>query len=204
LSGIFILNWIMKTVHYFLMIVVLTFVTNCGKKNISYQPDQCLSKEEQSAFLQTMVRYASKLPPEATNETKFNPEFNWYYDKAVTESSLLYCLFNAQDSTYQILISRKARSITPMQEGIAVKVKFDKQRGFDYYEEVFRTWKMPADTLQKRGEFLFRQMVSGGDLTLYHSKFQKDKFIEFPDDRFTFDIENRKWKDSELDSIRFE
>ncbi len=63
---------------------------------------------------------------------------------------------------------------------------------------------MPADTLAKRGEFLFNQMVKGGDLTLYESKFQKDRFIEFPDDRFTFDIEKRKWRDGELDSLRLE
>ncbi len=63
---------------------------------------------------------------------------------------------------------------------------------------------MPADTLHKRGEFLFNQMVKGGDLTLYYSKFQKDRFIEFPDDRFTFDVQERKWRDSELDSVKFE
>jgi hypothetical protein len=190
----------------FLTLVVIgsILVSNCSRKKPRYEVDTCLTKEKQHMLLQSMVRYASKLPPEATHETKNNPEFNWYYDKAVAESNILFCSLSDQDSTYQILVARQARSLTPMQEGIALKIKFDKQNQFEYYEEVFRTWKMPADTLQKRGEFLFNQMVNGGDLMLYQSKFQKDRFIEFPDDRFTFDIEKRKWKDAELDSINFE
>ena len=192
----------MKNIIFLLILVVSVLWVGCNSKAVEYSVDPCLAKEKQLALLQNMVRYSSKLAPEATNETKFNPEFNWYYDKAVAESTILYCLLNEQDSTYQLLIARQARSITPMQEGIALKIKFDQDKGFKYYEEVFRTWKMPADTLHKRGKFLFDQMVNGGDLTLYHTKFQKDKFIEFPDDRFTFDIENKKWKDSELDSLQ--
>lgn len=194
----------MKKINYLLAVLSFSLLTYCGSKKNDYNPENCLTKDKQEVLLQNMVRYASKLPPEATHETKNNPEFNWYYDKAVAECNILYCLSNDQDSTYQLFVARKARSITPMQEGIALKIKFDQQKGIKYYEEVFRTWKMPADTLHKRGEFLFNQMVKGGDLTLYYSKFQKDRFIEFPDDRFTFDVHKRKWRDSELDSVRFE
>ncbi len=175
---------------------------SCANNKPDYNPNVCLAKEKQEQLLREMVFYTSKLPPEATHKTKKNPEFKWYYDKAVGECNILFCLLNNHDSTYQILVARQARSITPMQEGIALKMKFNDQGDFDQYEEVFRTWKMHSDTLAKRGKFLFDQMVNGGDLSLYQSKFQKDKFIEFPDDRFTFDIEERKWRDRELDSLK--
>lgn len=150
-----------------------------------------------------MVRYSGKLSPEATHETKFNPEFNWYYDKAVKECEILYCHLNAEDSMYSLLVAREARSITPMKEGIALRIKLNKNDGLEIYDEVFRMWKMPMDTLRVRGKFLFDRLVKQEDLSLYHSKFQQDRFIEYPNDRFKFDAHSKRWKDLELDSIAF-
>ena len=184
------------------LLAVLMIMGGCFQKKNRYAPEECLSVEAQEKFLQTMMRYASKLPPEATHETKFNDEFKWYYDKAVKEAQIWFCSFDEGDSTYNLFVARQARSITPMREGVAVKVKFDRRGGFKEYEEVFRTWKMPEDTLKKRGLFLFKTMVNGGDLKLYYSKFQQDRFIEFPDDRFYFDHAQRKWRDKVFDSLR--
>ena len=192
----------MNKIVYLSAIIWFVLLNGCSNKKSNPNPDSCLTIEMQKRLLQGMVRYASKLPPEATHETKFNPEFNWYYHKAVAECRILYCFLSQEDSTCQLLVARQARSITPMEEGIALRIKFDHKNGFDLYDEVFRTWKMPADTLQVRGKFLFDRMVKGEDLTLYYSKFQEDRFIEFPDDRFTFDVEARKWRDSELDSLK--
>lgn len=162
-----------------------------------------MSKNVQDNFLKVMVHYTSRLAPEATHETKFNAEFDWYYDRAVKECKILYCVFKEQDSTYNVFVARDARSITPMKEGIAITLEFDNQGGFKKYNEVFRMWKMQEDTLAKRGKFLFNRMIKGEDLSLYYSRFQQDRFIEFPDDRFTFDTTLRRWRDSELDSIQF-
>lgn len=160
-----------------------------------------MSPELQKQFLQTMVRYSSKLPPEASQATKFDSKFNWYYDKAVQECKILYCQ-KGTDDVYSLFISKDARSITPMKEGVAVKVKLGTSDTFNYYNEVFRMWKMPEDTLVKRGKFLFTRMVKGEDLSLYYSKFQQDRFVEFPDDRFYFDTTAWRWKDRELDSLK--
>ena len=171
----------------------------CNKKD-NYDPNDCLTPDRQKILLHEMVRYSSKLAPEATHETKFDPEFKWYYDKAFAECQILYCSFE-KDSTYYLLVARQARSVTPMQEGIGLHVKFNDSGRLASYEEVFRMWKMPLDTLQKRGKFLFDLMVKKQDLELYYSKFQQDRYIEFPSDRFKFDVTSRKWKDLELDSI---
>jgi hypothetical protein len=184
--------------NYFFILAALITATGCHQGNKKYDAAQCFPVDKQQIFLQAMVRYASKLPPEASHETKFENRFDWYYDKAVSESQILYCHFDGKDSVYSILVARQARSITPMQEGIAVKIKFNNGIGFKQYEEVFRTWKMPQDTLKKRGLFLFKTMINGGDLKLYSSKFQQDRFIEFPDDRFYFDKVQRKWIDTVL------
>lgn len=180
---------------------VLAIFVSCSIKE-KHKPSDCLPNDRQQRIIQQMVRYASKLAPEATHQTKFNHEFDWYYHKAAAECRILFCETTGERD-YQLLVARKARSLTPMEEGIAIKVNLDAKDSLIYYEEVFRMWKMPSDTLVKRGSYLFERMINNEDLTIYYSKFQKDRFIEFPDERFTFDISKRRWRDNELDSIKF-
>jgi hypothetical protein len=180
---------------------LLVLSTSCNKK---YDPSECLSAEEQKKVLYTMMHYASRLAPEATHETKFEKKFDWYYERAVNEARVLYCDHNEENDTYSLLVARKARSITPMEEGIAVRIKLGENDTFADYEEVFRMWKMHADSVEKKGKFLFRTMLEGGDLTLYYTQFRKDEFIEFPDQRFTFDKRIRRWRDSAMDTIQFQ
>jgi hypothetical protein len=177
------------------------FIISCTN-DAKYSPSDCLPIDKQEKILEQIVRYANKLAPEATHNTKFSSEFDWYYGKAISESKILYCAKKEND-TYHLLVARKARSITPMEEGIAIKVKLNGKDSLLYYQEVFRMWKMPSDTLLVRGKFLFRKMINNEDLTLYYSIFQKDRFIEFPDQRFTFDTEKRRWRDKELDTLSF-
>ena len=176
-------------------------IFGCSSSEKRHNPIGCISAEQQKQILGQMVRYANKLAPEATHETKFQPQFNWYYDRAISESRIMLCA--KEKDTIQLFVARKARSLTPLEEGIALKVIVNSEDSLFYYEEVFRTWKMPADTLSKRGLYLFDRMVRNQDLTIYYSTFQKDRFIEFPDQRFTFDIKKRRWSDQALDSISF-
>ncbi|MCD9016444.1 hypothetical protein [Parachryseolinea silvisoli] len=189
-------------IAYYTFFALLVLSTSCKKKN--YDPSGCLSAEEQKKILYTMMHYASRLAPEATHETKFDKKFDWYYDRAVNEARVLYCDHNEENDTYSLLVARKARSITPMEEGIAVRIKLGENDTFADYEEVFRMWKMHADSVEKKGKFLFRTMLEGGDLTLYYTQFRKDEFIEFPDQRFTFDKKIRRWRDSAMDTIQFQ
>ncbi|MCA6380356.1 MAG: hypothetical protein IM574_09420 [Cytophagales bacterium] len=190
----------MKFKIFALYLAIFGLTIACATKDRKYSPSDCLPIDKQNQILKQMVRYSNKLAPEATHKTKFNTEFNWYYERAMNESKILYC--KKENDIYQMLVSKKARSVTPMEEGIAIKVKLNQKDSLVYYEEVFRMWKMPADSLISRGKYLFDRLVNKEDLTIYYSKFQKDRFIEFPDQRFSFDVSKRRWRDSELDTLR--
>jgi hypothetical protein len=190
-------------IAYYVFLSLLVFSVGCEKKK-NYEPNNCFSPDEQKQILNIMMHYASRLAPQATHETKFEKQFDWYYDRAEAEARIVYCSFNEQDSVYNLFVGRKARSITPMEEGIAVRLKLNADKSFKEYEEVFRMWKMPVDSMNKKGKFLFQTMLDGGDLTLYYSKFRKDEFIEFPDDRFKFDKESRRWNDVVMDTVQFQ
>jgi len=187
----------MKLSNY-LLFAVFVFFFSCSKGR--YNPDTYHSKQEQDKILRKTLYYSTKLPPGATRETRFDEKFNWYYDKAREEYDIVRYFVSDSGEEY-FLMTRKARSMTPMREGIGGKLKLDDKGGLAEYEEIFRTWKMPADTLAKRGAFLFDKMIEGKDLTMYYSKYQGDRFIEFPDERIVFDKKEWVWEDAQMDSL---
>lgn len=187
-----------KILRFILLISVICF-TGC-KEKINYNPEQYFTKTQQDFLLKQSVRYSAKLPPQATHETKFNSEFDPYYNEAANEIDLRAC-YPKDTNHYYFLMTRKARSIWPAREAIGGQFKIDKNNKIQDYEEAFRTWKMTEDTLKTRSLELFDLMVQGKDLTPYHSKYKGDRYIEFPDDRFVFDKIKRRWHDKELDSL---
>jgi hypothetical protein len=162
-------------------------------KRDRYSPSQYLSETEQQQLVRQMVYYCTKLPPNASESDKFNPGYNWYYDRAAAEAGLLKFYTNEKHDFNYFFLTRTARSITPMKEGIAGKVKLNSDGSLADYEEVFRTWKMHEDTLAIRGAMLFDRMVTERDLSLFYSQFQGDRYIEFPSERYKYDNTTKRW-----------
>ncbi len=52
----------------------------------------------------------------ANHDNKFDKEFDWYYDRAISEYDLKAYYIGADSMNY-FLMTRKARSINPMREG---------------------------------------------------------------------------------------
>jgi hypothetical protein len=181
-----------------LLFLTLLFCASCSKEN-RYSPDQYLSKENKENIIRKTIRYSTNLAPQATHENKLESQFDDYYETALKEYELV-AYYPANDSAY-FLFARQARSVTPMKEAIGGKLLL-KEDSLVYYEEVFRTWKMNQDTLKERSFKLFDRMVRKQDLSLYYSKFQGDKYIEFPDERFYFDVADRMWHDRESNSLK--
>ena len=173
-------------------IIVLLFVL-CACQSDRYNPSNELSTEEQARLIRQMVYYSTKLPPNANDLDKFDEKYNWYYDRAAAECRLVKFFATQEPGSWYFLVARKARSITPMEEGIAGKVKLNADRSLADYDEVFRVWKMNSDTLNVRGAMLFDRMVRGKDLSLFYPKFQGDKYIELPTEGYYFDKLSKRW-----------
>ncbi len=161
-----------------------------------------MTRDRQEEVINKLVRYATKLAPNSSLETRFDSVFNDYYNRVAADYQFMY-LFPESDSSYYFLFSRPARSATPTFEGVAGLLKLNKQDSLIEYEETFRTWKMQYQDLQSRGKYLFNLMIEGKDLTPYYSKTAGDKYIEFPDERFYFDKKNRRWIDKVFEESDF-
>jgi hypothetical protein len=186
----------MKSSVLILIVSILSFAA-C-KKNQS--ADQWFTKEEQLNIINQSVRYSVKTPPDATHQTKFDSTFNWYYDIATKEYDWWAASKISNDEFY-FLMTRKARSVWPAREAIGGKIKVDSKRNLIDYEEIFRTWKMAEDSLNIRALELFGLMTKEKDLTPYRSKYKGDRYIEFPDDRYSWNRKEKKWMDTAMDSI---
>ena len=164
-------------------------------------PSAFFSSKEQNHIILQSVRFSAKLPPASTHENKFDNQFDWYYQRAAQETDFRKCAIKG-DGSYFFLMTRKARSIWPAREAIGGYFQLDSNKNIiDYYEE-FRTWKMAEDSLKTRAIELFELMVKGKDLTPYRSKFKGDRYIEFPDDRYYFNREKKRWSDLYFDSLK--
>jgi hypothetical protein len=187
------------TLYHFIFFVLV--LKSCATD--PYDPNKFLEPEVQQKIIRQTVYYSMKLAPNASQDTKFDKDFDWYYDRAAKEVEFTKYFIDEKGDHY-FLMSRVARSITPMREGIGGKIRVDASGKLNEYEEIFRTWKMESDSLKIRGAMLFDRMVKGKDLSLFYAKFQGDKYIEFPNERFSFDKKLRLWQDNAIDTLKVE
>ena len=152
-----------------------------------------LTVVKQDEIMDKIIRYMAK-PPEGIS---FEERFYKGYDDHYLDQRRIHRLdaYYIDDQTHYFMVSRVAPSLTEKRVAIGGKLMLDGNGKLSYYEEVFRTWKMPPDTLSTRSAFLFDKMVSGEDLTPYYSSHSGNAdYIEFPDDRTYFDVEKRMWR----------
>ncbi|MCL6259167.1 hypothetical protein M3O96_08715 [Aquiflexum sp. TKW24L] len=175
-----------------LLLGSLAILSSCNQKD-PYHPDRNLSKSEQQQILLTTVRYLGHLPKNATHATKFDSSFDEYYSKLALDFSLEG--YFEKDGYEYFLASRIAPSLIVKKVATGVKMQRDADGNITYYEEVFRTWKFEIPEMQEKGLMLFDKMVNGEDLSPYFPQNSgKEEYIEFPDAKVSYDVQNRIWK----------
>lgn len=181
----------MKYLSVLSVFAVLTVVSCSSKRD--YNPDSHLSIKEKDRILQSIIRYLGKLPENVSASEKFSSMYNDYYlDLASRHRFEQYYIDS--DGNHYFLISRSAPSLYEKRVAMGGKMKFNESGDLLEYEEVFRTWKMKDDELQRKGAMLFDLMVIGNDLTPYYRVNSTEEYIEFPDEHNYYDKAERSWK----------
>lgn len=182
-------------------LILLTIVVASCKPKESYAPEDHLTPQRHDVVMSKLIRYVGRKPEKATDSTKFLKAHDGHYQKQVAEHKLnFYFISDAGDHYY--LISRRAPSLYEKHVATGGRFKMNERDSVVEYEEIFRTWKMPLDTLIRRGGLLFDKMVKGESLEPYVTKNSNGvEFIEFPDDNVYYDKKMRKWKSKQFGSI---
>lgn len=183
-----------KKIVILLHVLGICFLTSCTSDSFDFTPKNHLNTYEDSVFKYSIIRYAGKLPPKASHNIKFDPYFDEYYIQLAQKHRLDF-YYPSEDGFIYFQISRIAPSLQEKYVGIGGKLKRDQAGNIVYYEEVYRTWKMPYDELLKVSKQVFIDMVNGKNLEKYYTKNTPDNvyIIEFPDDETYFDTNKRIW-----------
>jgi hypothetical protein len=181
--------------YFYIMMRKLLFLfllAGCAAKE-QYDPDKYLSPVEKDSVMNLVIRYVAETPKGVDHVDKFNPRHEKFYKQKISEARLEK--FYEGETHFYFLISQPAPSLTVKRHATGGWFVIDDDGKMSEYREVFRTWKMIPDTLQKRATFLFDKMVQGENLEPYHTRNSNGiEYIEFPDDRVYYDEDSRQWK----------
>ncbi len=182
-------------------IILLTIILAACETKVSYIPEEQLTPQRQDVVMSKIIRYVGRKPDKATDSTKFLSKHDEHYLAQMAKHKLnLYFVNDEKDHFF--LISRIAPSIHVKHVATGGRFKMSEMDSLVEYEEIFRTWKMPYDTLMNRAGLLFDKMVKGESLESYFTKNSGGvEYIEFPDDNVYYDKQARKWKSKQFRSV---
>jgi hypothetical protein len=167
-------------------------VFSCDKKK-DYNPDSYLTPHQKNAIVTTIARYVAPKPDNVSDADKFNPKYDSFYMSK--SSRIRFERYFAKGDDFYFLVSQPAPSLIEKRHATGGRIQLNDKGEMTEYEEIFRTWKMVPDTLKRRSYLLFDKMVSGESLEPYYTKNSKGMdYIEFPDDKVYYNVDERKWK----------
>lgn len=172
--------------------------TNCesNKNTTSHNQIEELDKDFINQFTNKIIRYIGRKPEDASHENKFNSYFDEFYEEQ-TELHELVAYHKAKDNKEFFVFTRIAPSIHLKKVAIGGYIQSNNNGDLKAIEEVFRTWKLIPDTLEKRVDLFFELMVKGESLKPYYTEnIGNTENIEFPNKEVWYDIEEKRWKSS--------
>lgn len=176
-------------VSAFLTFFAAILLLACQPSPKGQKPDA----ETAQQLLEKIIRYTGHLPKKATHETKFDTAFNEFYAQELTKHRIDLYYRDARTGDIYLLVSRIAPSLTVKRVATGIHMRMEGD-SVTYYNEVFRTWKMPEPELAEKSGMLFEKMVRGQDLSPYYPQNSgNEDYIEFPDPNTYFDVEKRRW-----------
>jgi len=182
----------MKFLKRIVFISILVCLEACQSSD-QYKPQQYLTPAEQEVFLNRIGRYMAKLPKRVYHDAKFDSRYDSYYQDEMKKYEVEK-YFITPDSTHYFMVSRPAPSLHEKRIAIGGRLRYAANGDLVAYEEVFRTWKMQKDELERKSSILFKTMLEKGHVDDYLPHKTEDEWVEFPDQRVYFDTTARRWK----------
>jgi hypothetical protein len=178
-----------------LLLSVVLFACSSDKSNnsINDNPSSYFTEKESQELLIQIIPYSAKLPKGYNFSQRFNTALDSFYLQEIKKYQLERYFYTEKDSTHYFLITREAPSLYEKRIAIVGKFQKDENGHILNYEEGFWTFKMKIPELTEKSEILFREYVSGNDLSKYHPGNSTEEWIEFPDAHSKFDKKEQRW-----------
>lgn len=172
--------------------ISLFFLVACGAPD--YKVERHLKEPtDQVRFLRSTLPYYAKLPDGFGPDRRFDTVLNKLYNQILPSYQLEAYHIDDETGMHFFMVSRPAPSLHQKRICIAGKLKYDPSGNFEYYEEVFWTFKMKEAQLREKSIKLFHLMVKGEDLSKFYPQNSQEEWIEYPDEKNRYDVDQRRW-----------
>lgn len=173
-------------------VAFLLLLAACSSSESLPVPGSRPEEAEASLWLSRIIRYHAPLPDKADHITKWATAFDDYYSGQARQHRVDRWYPDSLKGDVFLLVSRRAPSLHDKRVSTGIHLRWE-QDSLVLYKEVFRTWRLPEEVLLPRADSLFALMVSGADLSPYHTDKRGDQYIEFPDAHTRYDEIARRW-----------
>ncbi len=176
----------MKNIILILSITILLF--SCKAKK--YETNIYFSQEQEDSLLTNIITYIYTPAPQATKETKFQPQFRGFYTKNF-KSFNLQNYFQANDGWNYFFLIRPVGGSPKFRRGVFGKFKLKENSLMPIeFEEVANTPHLEEEVVKERGKYLFQELIKNGNLD---KQVPMKHYIEWPDEHLAYDKKHHEW-----------
>ena len=169
------------------LLITLTFIS-CQSKNSTFS--DYFSKSQQDTLLTNIITYLYIPAPQATNETKFQPQFRGFYAKNIPNFKVQK-YYQAANGWHYFFLIRPVGSSSAFKRGVLGKFKLTPNSLMPTeFEEVANTPHLEEKLVKERGEYLFRELIKNGNL---NKQIPMKQYIEWPDEHLAYDKKTNQW-----------
>lgn len=179
-----------------IILILAALFSACTQQELTteFKADQQLLLQEKEEFIYSIIHHMGRLAPKSDHQNKFSNEFDSHYQKLTGEYALEFYHKKEETGDIYFLATTIAPSLFQKKTATAGIVRYDESGDIDYYEEIFRTWKMEENELLAKSEILFNNLLRGEDLSRYYPENSgEEEYIEFPNEFVYFDVDQKKW-----------
>jgi hypothetical protein len=167
---------------------IITSIFSCQSKNA--KSNIYLSDIQRDSLLTNIVTYLYMLAPNATPDTKFQPQFRGFYAKNISKFTLEN-LQKSQDGWHYFFVIRPVGG-SNVRRGVLGKFKLKENSTIPTgFEEIANTPHLKEEIVKERGTYLFQELVKNGNL---NAQIPMKQYIEWPDEHLAYDKKVHEWK----------
>ncbi|MFN8348991.1 MAG: hypothetical protein U0X91_28585 [Spirosomataceae bacterium] len=159
----------------------------CSEKD-EYSINNYFNTKQQDTLLTNIVTYVYKLAPEAKLDTRFEPRFRTYYQKAAL-SFVIANYYIAPDSTHYFMLIRPVGAHPTFRRGVVGKFKLKGLMPTEF-EEIANTPHLEEAVVRERAGFLFKALIKEKNINNYLSM---KHYVEWPDSTLIYDKKKNTW-----------
>lgn len=164
------------------------FLLACNTKKL--QVNDHFTKNQQDSLLTNIVTYIYIPAPQATNATKFQPQFRSFYTKSLSLFNLQN-YYQSENGWNYFLIIRPVAGGSLFKRGVLGKFKLNENSLMPTeFEEVANTPHLAEEIVKERGQYLFQELIKNGNLD---KQIPMKQYIEWPDEHLAYDKKQHEW-----------